>query len=422
MTQTEQMKPRIAIFSPLPPTASGIATYNEALAPHLAAAFRVDWVVDPDEPPPEMRLPPGQRILLPEEFEAQQMKEPYEQCLYHIGNSPAHLYMLPLYFRYGGALVMHEVILEGISGHIRKAWSTPSALRSILFDTQPEPIRCQYDLLDPGSQKERLACTRMLLQALISRADGILLHSERAKALLEKEISALVAPVLISAHGAPPPVYVTEKEKSACREQLGLPANHFICGVWGHLQESKGIEEICDALLPLAGEHPMTFLLAGAVEKQFAPVFEALVPRLLAGGVQVVHTGRLEDEAFFRHMDAADAAFALRTHFRGESSGALVNLLARGVPTLVYDIGSFAELPDDAVVKVPVSDVDALTEAVRGLLAYPDRQQTLAAGARRYVESVQWPTRIPDYQALIRQSLRYRDGLHLDDTQEGASP
>ena len=55
-------------------------------------------------------------------------------------------------------------------------------------------------------------------------------------------------------------------------------------------------------------------------------------------------------------MAACDAIVSLRSPTMGETSGSAIRALSLGKPLVVSDVGWFAELPDDAVLKVPVDE------------------------------------------------------------------
>jgi glycosyltransferase involved in cell wall biosynthesis len=84
-------------------------------------------------------------------------------------------------------------------------------------------------------------------------------------------------------------------------------------------------------------------------------------------------------------MAACDVLVNLRYPTMGETSGSVIRALALGQPLLVSDVGWFSELPDDAVLKVPVDDYEVATiEAALGVAA--EHGATLGAAARAYVE------------------------------------
>jgi glycosyltransferase involved in cell wall biosynthesis len=86
-----------------------------------------------------------------------------------------------------------------------------------------------------------------------------------------------------------------------------------------------------------------------------------------------------------RWLSRATIAVQLRCVTNGESSGSVAECMAAGVPTVVSDIGSFAELPDNVVVKVPADlSAEELTMVVSDLLRDPERRSALSAAGREY--------------------------------------
>ena len=93
-----------------------------------------------------------------------------------------------------------------------------------------------------------------------------------------------------------------------------------------------------------------------------------------------------EDE-LWSLMAACDAIVSLRSPTMGETSGSAIRALSLGKPLVVSDVGWFAELPDDAVLKVPVDEheEDTLAAALEAL-ADPTVRRAMGAAARALVE------------------------------------
>jgi glycosyltransferase involved in cell wall biosynthesis len=101
-------------------------------------------------------------------------------------------------------------------------------------------------------------------------------------------------------------------------------------------------------------------------------------------------------------MAACDVLVNLRYPTMGETSGSVIRGLSLGKPLVVSDVGWFSELPEDAVLKVPVDDteVDVLRAALdvaadhgaalgSAASAYVEREHDLAKVADRYVEAIE---------------------------------
>jgi hypothetical protein len=81
---------RVAYYSPLPPSHSGIADYSTLLLPALRERIDEVAVVRPGKRPP-----------------------PADVALYHIGNNPeAHGWIVDALRRRPGVVVLHELVLH----------------------------------------------------------------------------------------------------------------------------------------------------------------------------------------------------------------------------------------------------------------------------------------------------------------------
>jgi glycosyltransferase involved in cell wall biosynthesis len=100
------------------------------------------------------------------------------------------------------------------------------------------------------------------------------------------------------------------------------------------------------------------------------------------GGSDVVATEHVDDVEFDAWLRKAAIAVQLRATTNGESSGAVANVIARGVPLIVTDIGAMSELPDDVAVRVPV-DVTAehLADVMAALLGDPEARGRMRSAA-----------------------------------------
>jgi glycosyltransferase involved in cell wall biosynthesis len=108
-------------------------------------------------------------------------------------------------------------------------------------------------------------------------------------------------------------------------------------------------------------------------------------PRFVGEHSRIVTTDRVDDADFDRWLDRATVLVQLRQASNGESSGVTAHALAHGIPIVITDIGAADELPDDAVVKVPVAITDSeLASVIEALIDDGDRRRSLSATARRF--------------------------------------
>jgi 2-polyprenyl-3-methyl-5-hydroxy-6-metoxy-1,4-benzoquinol methylase len=102
---------------------------------------------------------------------------------------------------------------------------------------------------------------------------------------------------------------------------------------------------------------------------------------------RVTITGYVTLEEFERRIAATDIALNLRERTVGETSASLCRIMAAGVPAIVFKVGSFSELPDDAVVKIEHdAHADALLEAyLKRLIEDANLRERIGTNARNYI-------------------------------------
>jgi glycosyltransferase involved in cell wall biosynthesis len=107
-------------------------------------------------------------------------------------------------------------------------------------------------------------------------------------------------------------------------------------------------------------------------------------------GDRVRVVGYVDLSTFCRYLKAVDVVVNLRYPSAGEASGTFARALAEGRALIANDLGSFAEVPSDVVLKVEV-DGDQAEELGRHLIhlaADPGFRASLEQRARHYALTV----------------------------------
>jgi hypothetical protein len=138
---------RIAFFSPMPPSKSGIADYSEALVQELSKRAEVEVFCSA-----EKRLDPAR----------------FDACLYHVGNNPHHDFVYETALRHPGFVVMHEANLHHLIAHLtirRDNWDAYVA--ECEYDGGPVALEFAHRVrrLETGPDYEGVPMTRRLLNA-----------------------------------------------------------------------------------------------------------------------------------------------------------------------------------------------------------------------------------------------------------------
>jgi glycosyltransferase involved in cell wall biosynthesis len=213
----------------------------------------------------------------------------------------------------------------------------------------------------------RTAAKRDLWRRLFGRFARIVVHSERAR----EQLAELVDPERLRV--IPHPVFPSDTDRrDDGRTLLSL----------GIIREYKGLPDAIEVTKRIDGAR---LLVVGdpleSVEKY----------RAAAGDRAEWRLGYLSDEEIDRALgEATVALFPYRPEI--DQSGALLLALGAGVPVVAYDVGGLGEPVRrfGAGRVVPAGDVDALAEAVRGLLDDPGELERARAGAERARRELTW--------------------------------
>lgn len=349
---------RVAFFSPMPPSRSGIADYSAAVLESLKSLADVEVF---DERP---------RDFDPAQFDI---------AVYQIGNNPYHATAYKTALRHPGVVVMHEANLHHLIVHLTIGQGDWEAyLREAEYNGGAEALAFAHRVraLEVGPDYEGLPMTRRVLE----RARGVIVHS---RFMVEQVRAAgFTGPVATIPHGA----WIPEADRCGYRERLGLDPATPLAGIFGFLKPYKRIAESLGAFRRLLRVEPRAkMILAGEPHPEF-PLDEMIRALGLAASVRIL--GFTPEEDFIGLLAASDIVLNLRYPTVGESSGTLLRAFGLGKPVLVSDIGSFSELPDDICLKVPVGagEEDQIFEYLNLLVSRPEVARTLGARARRWVE------------------------------------
>ncbi len=368
---------RLAVWSPLPPSPSGIADYVAEQLPRLAAQADVSVVV----PDPE-RVDPGaaQGVQL---VRAEAAAPAADLDLYHVGNSPAHGYVYRQALRRPGVLVLHEWSLHDL----------------VLSETVGRGERGAYLREMRRAYGERgTFLGRQVARALggdvlpaLFPLNERLLESCLAVVGLARHVTSRAAPRLggrpllqLPHHVSLPFEAVPSKQQA--RRALGIPEDALVVTAPGLATRSKRLEAAIRAVARLRASLPkLRLVVAGAVEPGLP--LEAW-SREAGLGEALVVTGRLPLGDFVSQMAAADVVLALRYPSHGEISGALLRALGVGRPVLVTaGTPAAEEFPEGVVVPVdPGPAESAELEALLGhLLQTPALCEAIGRLAREHV-------------------------------------
>jgi glycosyltransferase involved in cell wall biosynthesis len=359
---------RVAYYSPMPPSRSGIADYSALLLPELSK--HIDVVVAKQG---RFRRDPNADI-----------------ALYHIGNdAEAHGWIVEALRRRPGVVVLHDFVLHHLVVGLTFARGDAAGYLAAMEREGGLVGRLLgYAVLD--NKLPPLWDTRPedfpLTGEVIAYATGLIVHShyveERARA------TGYRGPIVRIPHPAWPVPAVAPARVE------GAP----LVGCFGHLNESKRIGELLSAFARLRERHPgARLLLVGGASVRLQRI---VYPD------DVLREEYVPEDRLWALMAACDAIVSLRSPTMGETSGSAIRALSLGKPLVVSDVGWFSELPGEAVLKVPVDEreEDTLAAALEALTDEQVRRSMGAAG-RVLVEREHRLDRVAEAYAAALEEL-----------------
>jgi glycosyltransferase involved in cell wall biosynthesis len=358
---------RLAYYSPLPPSRSGIADYSALLLPALRE--RIEVVVA--EPRRGRRAPAA------------------DLALYHVGNDPeAHGWIVEELRERPGIVVLHDFVLH----HLVAGLTLGRKDGRGYLDALERDSGLVGRLLGHAVIESRLPPlweTRPqdfpLTGEVLATATHVIVHSDYVADRVRA--AGYAGPVLRIAHPAWP---VPAVEPAAVE---GSP----VVGCFGHVNDSKRIPHLISAFVRLHERRPEArLLLVGPASVRFRDV---------AFPEGVVRLDYVPEDELWALMAACDVCVNLRSPTMGETSGSVIRALSLGKPVVVSDLGWFAELPEEVALKVAPDEheLDALADALDRAV---DEREERGAAARAYAERAHALDRVADeYAAVVEEAV-----------------
>jgi len=399
---------RLAYVSPLPPERSGIAAYSAELLPELARHYDIDVIVDQPEVA-DSWIKVNCPIRTVEWFDHHAHR--YDRILYQFGNSTLHRHMFDLIDCHPGVVVLHDFYLSSIFAHIELQDGRVGFWRGALYRSHGyHAVLESYDAQNPHDVIWKYPANFPVLQS----ATGIIVHSDYARRLAQHFYDKGLAEdwTVVPALRSLP----MGSDRQAARKELGYKDGDFVVCSFGLTGPIKLSHRLLQAWLSskLASRSNCHLVFVGGEnESEYGRDLQRIISESNAKE-RIRVTGFVSPELYQQYLSAADAAVQLRAMSRGETSRAVLDCMAYGLPTIVNAHGAMIELPENCVVMLPDQFSDKeLAAAVEALRANSKRREVLGRQAQAYVKEELSPRRIADqyYSAIERQSAHSRDGL-----------
>jgi glycosyltransferase involved in cell wall biosynthesis len=401
---------RLAWFSPLPPTPSGVSDYSAELLPYVAARADVDVYC----PRPPLAMLKRRRFVRPEGTEVlplaafESRSAGYDAVFYHLGNNPHHQFVYEAFLERPGVAVFHDFLLH----HLIAAWTVEQPYKRRSLTRYRDLMEAEYG--HAGAQLARLRWNHVaselekflfpLNRHVAGRALMLVAHNRDVADKL-----AFVAPDvpvgIIPHHAGRPPAEVAGISRQEARRRLRLPVDRFLVGQFGFLTRPKQPAAVIGGFAKLAAMEPRASLLIVGADRSGGGLAKLIARHGLDDRVSL--PGYVDLARFYLYLRAVDAVVNLRYPSAGESSGTFARALAEGRATIVSDIGSFAEVPPGVALKVDIDgdQVDQLGSHLLRLCGDPSFRSSIEERARQYAREILDPDRCSELYLDVARAV-----------------
>jgi glycosyltransferase involved in cell wall biosynthesis len=357
---------RLAFVGPMPPAATGIASYDRAVMDGLGRTgflerHRTDviWPV---------RSHQGRTIAA------------YDLGIYQLGNNAGfHRQIYRLALKTPGLIVLHDLALDGLVLALA-AEGDPAALAAAR-----EAVWLRSQVTDPGvAMHEPL---RSVWCAAVARASrGVIVHSAFCKRYLESV--GVRTPIFTVPHPVVEDEASMQRAEPRAREfraPLEAAGARTIVVAPGDVNEAKCLPALVEAIATLPRD--VHAVLVG--RRIPGTDISATIAAHGVGDRVTVHHD-VPDDDFRAWLVAADIAVDLRFPHRGEVSGSLSMAMVAGVPTLVSATGTYLDIPEGLIVRVAPGPADPaeLRERILELAHDPERRRRIGAAAKAHMAGI----------------------------------
>lgn len=360
----ERPRPRprrrsIAFVTPFPPDRTGVADYSLRCVEALARHVDVDVYTDQAAPVTTAAVREFHPITA-----AAWLRPDYDATIAVVGNSSFHTRIIDLHRRYGGPCIVHDNRLAELTAWWKGAEHLRTlAERTLGRDVRPDEVAGW--LADPGG------LPTLFYDEILAAARPLLVHSRG----IQEHVGRLYH---VAADYLPFCVYrrftaadISAEARQAARRGLGVADDEAMIVTLGIVDAVKSPAVCVDAVAALVHRGiPARLHFVGECSADTRTALERHAADVGIGGRLAFTSGWLDEAGYRSFVVAADAGVQLRSHFFGGLSGALMDCVAAGLPTVANeDLAAAIEAPA-YIARVPDRPSSAaVAEALAACLA-----------------------------------------------------
>jgi glycosyltransferase involved in cell wall biosynthesis len=351
---------KVAYFSPMPPSTSGIADYSALLVPELQKLIDVEVISEPKRG----------------------MGKGCDIALYHVGNNPEHHGWIVEALRdRPGLVVLHEHVLHHlVAGMTIAVGDQDGYLRAMQRDAGVVGRLMAHGIIDgvvPPVWESR-PMDFPLCGEILDLATGLIVHSQTVEDAARSR--GYAGPIYRIPHPAWPKPEIQPDPALA-----GVTGPVF--GAFGHLNTAKRAPQLVEAFAQVVEQEPDAKLLLVGSASEEIHIDGRLAEIEQSHPGSVIRLPYVEENRLWNLIAACDVCICLRYPTMGETSGIAIRALVCGRPLVVSDVGWFSELSDQFAARVPVGDAEVacIADEMLALARNSQRREIMSDEAERFV-------------------------------------
>lgn len=381
-------KPTMAFLSPLPSDRSGIAIYSVTLLRELARYYEIECIVTGGPITDEWII---SNFTLRDIGWFERNAAGYDRVVYSFGNSHFHGRMVDLLQRFPGTVILHDLFMSDLLEWMSHTPEFPPET----FVRELYLTHGLSGLLAMREQGMRQIIEQLPCNGFIHRnAIGVIAHSEQAREQARTYFGPKAAETVDVVPFLRRPIPQLNLQEA--RTRLGIGKDNFVVCSFGLITSRKDGQKLLSAWAASAlGQRPDTMLIfVGQSIDRYGEDLLDQVARF-QGKSRVVVTGYVVQSVYEDYLAACDIAVQLRSVSRGETSAAILDCFAAGIPVVANAHGTANEFPDDVLVKITDRfTIDELAGVLDRLHGNVELRRRVGARGQVYLAEAHGPERV----------------------------
>jgi glycosyltransferase involved in cell wall biosynthesis len=371
----------LALFTPLPPTRSGISDYSMEIARALKKHWDITFVIADDAEEPVGV--PAEMVARVSEWKAGDNGQ--VPRFYQLGNNHYHAYIYRELIEHPGVTLMHDYSMHHLLVEMTLTKGDDVSYLELMSEGYGAAgialanLRC-YEQVHHGITEFIMPLNHQVLEKSL----GIVVHSHSSLNDIHDRFPETAAVRVPFPYEDPAPELLLGGRDVAC-DYLGLDKNKLYISSFGFVTPPKQIEFTLRALARCQNEIPdFEFIIVGEVSPA-VPIEDLLKELGMQDRVKV--TGFVDFNIFHHYIEASDIIVSLRYPSAGETSAALMRAMGMGRANIVFNYASYGDYPGNTVYKIPLDTErnSFLIAAIKRLAKDSAYREQLARNARRHL-------------------------------------